>query len=111
MIRKLTQNPKIDPKPENETAGKLNTAAGCGPLDGNVRRTNAEKRTHRGADPIRSAAGRSGQEGERYLPGGGSFSAGLLQLEAPLRRSGSERVARVAPTAGRESQAENSGCG
>jgi len=33
-----------DPKPENETAGKLSPALGYGPLDGSRRRTNAKER-------------------------------------------------------------------
>jgi hypothetical protein len=40
----LTQSPKTDLKPENETTGKLRAAAGCGPLDGNGRRRNAKER-------------------------------------------------------------------
>jgi ribosomal protein L15 len=57
-----------DPKPENETAGKLSPALGCGPLDGSEGRTNAEKGSHRRTDHLRLAASGGGQEGRRHLP-------------------------------------------
>ncbi|MGA2154992.1 MAG: hypothetical protein ABSH37_11290, partial [Bryobacteraceae bacterium] len=40
----------FDPKPENETGGKLSPTSGCGPLDESGRRTNAEKRAQRRED-------------------------------------------------------------
>src|SRR5436189_5725706 len=100
-----------DPKPENETVGKLRAAAGCDPLDESRRRIDAEKRTHRRADRVRVAASRRRQEGKRDLPRNGSFAAGVLQLEAALRRARSERAARVAATPRREPKAENAGRG
>src|SRR5262245_57140507 len=63
--------PFDDPKPENETAGKLRAAFGCGPLNAWARRKNAEERTHRGADHLRIAPGGGRKESRRDLPGDG----------------------------------------
>src|SRR3954447_2564296 len=101
-----------DPKPENETGLKLRAGVECGPLNGSRRRIrNAEERAQRRADCIRSAAGGSGQEGGRYLPGDGCLATGVLQLEETLRRSGCKRVARTSAAAGREPEAEDTGGG
>ena len=102
----------IDPKPENETAANLRVAAGCGPLnesEGRIR--NATERAQRRADRVRSAAGRSGQEGGRHLPGDGRIPTSLLQLEEALRRCWSKRVTRVAPATRGKPKAEDAGGG
>ena len=97
------------PKPVNETGGKLSPAPRCGPLDGSRRRTNAKERAQRRANHYSFAAGRGRQEGERCLPGDGSVSAGVLQLEAEVRGTGSQRVTGASAVARRESETEDSG--
>src|SRR5690348_10245035 len=63
----------FDPKPENETAGNLSPAAGCGPLNAGSRRTkNAEKGSQRREDRFCLAASGGRQEACRRLPRDGS---------------------------------------
>ena len=50
--------PRHDPKPKNETTGKLSRPFECGPLDGKAEgRTNAKERSHGRANHARFAAG------------------------------------------------------
>src|SRR4029079_2795806 len=101
-----------DPKPENETAASLRVAAGCGPLNESGRRIrNATERAQRRADRLRSAAGRSRQEGGRHLPRDGRIPTSLLQLEEALRRCWGKRVTRVAPVTRGKPPAKDSGRG
>jgi hypothetical protein len=99
----------FDPKPENETAGKLRAAAGCGPLDGSRTRTNSEEKSQRRADYLRLAPSRSRKKSKRDLPGNGRVAASFLPLEAAICRPRLERTARAAPVARRESQTEDLG--
>src|SRR5271156_334114 len=101
----------VDPKPENETKGKLMVWPWCGSLNDRGRRTDATERAQRREDRIRVAAGGSRQKGERGLPRNGCFAAGVLQLEATLRRTGIERTSRATPVARREQEAEDDGRG
>src|SRR5215813_2238591 len=95
-----------DPKPENETVGKLKAARRiC--FSGRARRRRyAEEGAQRGADCLRLTTDRRRQEGQRGLPGDGSIAAGSVPVEATVRRIGIERSAGTSATAGRESQAE-----
>src|SRR5262249_30729633 len=96
----------VDPKPENETVGKLKAARRiC--FSGRARRRRyAEEGAQRGADCLRLTTDRRRQEGQRGLPGDGSIAAGSVPVEATVRRIGIERSAGTSATAGRESQAE-----
>ena len=96
-----------DPKPENETAGKLKPEPGCGCLVNSRRRANAEARLQRREDRVCVAAGVSGQEGQRSLPRDGRIGGGILHVAAALRRAGVKQTARVAPTARGKPQAES----
>lgn len=50
-MRDVLRSTKVDPKPGNETAGKLSSASGCDPLDGKRKEgTNAQKGSHGRAD-------------------------------------------------------------
>src|SRR5690349_4805038 len=106
------QSSPRDPKPENETTGKLSSGVGCGPLNASSRRnTDAEKGSKRREDCLRLTPGGERQEGGRRLPRDGGFAADLLRVEETVRRGRSERVARTASTPRGESEAEDARCG
>src|SRR6516164_9723957 len=95
-----------DPKTRKRDSGKLKAARRICFSGRTRRRGNAKERAQRGADRLRLAASRRGSEGQRSLPGDGSIAAGVLPLEAAVRRTGIERAARTSATAGREPQAK-----
>src|SRR5690348_3976957 len=73
---------KPDPKPKNETVGKLKAAAGICSSGRARRRRYAEEGAQRRADRLRLTTDRRRQEGQRSLPGDGSISTGRISVEA-----------------------------
>ena len=78
----MIQNPKMI------QAGKLMVWRVCGSLSEGAKRTNAEEGTQRRTDRVCVEAGGNWQAGARSLPGDGHIGAGVLHLEAEVRRLG-----------------------